>query len=225
MRMYPVVAGIPRCAYLCALPPGSVSLLAGRSACEHVVVLTETKHIRRFTTQTTQVGDYLVPPGVFVYVLFYRLHNNAKYWHQPSEFRPERWEALGESAVHRADSHHAGESTGDAQKPESASSSDDAKVYLPFSEGARSCVAQVRRPVLVQVHCTLMVISASRDPLPQNLALMELRVALAVLCSTFTFELAAAMGGPEPGRADEMMALTLHMRGGVWMRCIPRVQG
>lgn len=181
--------------------------------------------MRRFTTQTTQVGDYLVPPGVFVYVLFYRLHNNAKYWHEPSEFRPERWEALGESPVHRADCHHAGESTSDAQKPESASSSDEAKVYLPFSEGSRSCVAQVRRPVLVQIQRTLQNTSVSHDPLPQNLALMELRVALAVLCSTFTFELAAAVGCPEAGRPDEIMALTLHMRGGVWMRCLPRVQG
>ena len=56
----------------------------------------------------------------------------------------------------------------------------------------------------------------------QNLALMELRVALAVLCANFTFTLAPAMGGPEDVRASERMALTLHVHGGVLMHCHPR---
>lgn len=56
----------------------------------------------------------------------------------------------------------------------------------------------------------------------QNLALMELRVALAVLCANFTFTLAPAMGGPESVKASERMALTLHVHGGVLMHCHPR---
>ena len=183
---------------------------------------------RRFTTQTTQVGDYLVPPGVFVYVLFHRQHNNAKYWHQPDVFRPERWDAPGpsEPAEHR-DKVPGGEHAGGAQHVDSASSSDEAKVYLPFSEGSRSCVAQACTaslccsPEVLWQH--VVSISASLNLLQQNLALMELRVALVVLCSNFTFELAAAMGASEGAQSREMMALTLHMRGGVWMHCIPRV--
>ena len=56
----------------------------------------------------------------------------------------------------------------------------------------------------------------------QNLALMELRVALAVLCANFTFTLAPSMGGTEGVKAAERMALTLHVHGGVYMHCHPR---
>ncbi|KAK9827287.1 hypothetical protein WJX81_000437 [Elliptochloris bilobata] len=154
MRMFPVVAGIPR-----------------------------------FTTQPTQVGDYLVPPGVFVYVLFHRLHNNAKFWHEPADFRPERWDA---QPPQQPDVHSEAEVSSSAAETSETAGAErgrvEAKLYLPFSEGSRSCVAQ-------------------------NLALMELRVALAVLCANFTFTLATAMGGSEGVKAAERMALTLHVHG------------
>jgi len=143
MRMYPVVAGIPRCAASRATSRKRTFLPAVHAAARAHCSTRRGARARRFTTQTTQVGDYLVPPGVFVYVLFHRLHNNAKYWRQPDVFRPERWEvpSLLELAEHR-DKVPGGERAGGAQHAEPASSGDEAKVYLPFSEGSRSCVAQ-----------------------------------------------------------------------------------
>lgn len=47
---------------------------------------------------------------------------------------------------------------------------------------------------------------------------MELKVALAVLCQQFTFELC---GSPDAVRSAERMALTMHVSGGVMMHCRP----
>jgi cytochrome P450 len=141
MRMYPVVAGIPRCAASRATSRKRTFLPAVHAAARAHCSTRRGARARRFTTQTTQVGDYLVPPGVFVYVLFHRLHNNAKYWRQPDVFRPERWEASSQAEpAEHSDKSLGG--AGGAQHAESASSSEEAKVYLPFSEGSRSCVAQ-----------------------------------------------------------------------------------
>ena len=52
--------------------------------------------------------------------------------------------------------------------------------------------------------------------------MMELKIAVAVLLSHFSFELAPEMGGPEGVIASEVMALTLHTRNGIKMFCRPR---
>ena len=51
---------------------------------------------------------------------------------------------------------------------------------------------------------------------------MELKTAVALLCSKFTFKLADDMGGPEGVIASEVMALTLHTHDGIRLHCIPR---
>ncbi len=50
---------------------------------------------------------------------------------------------------------------------------------------------------------------------------MELKVALAVMCQHFTFSLC---GPAEDVHAAERMALTLHVEGGVMVRCHPRTR-
>ncbi len=52
--------------------------------------------------------------------------------------------------------------------------------------------------------------------------MMELRTALAVLCTRFHFRVASQMRGMEGLIASEAMALTLHVQGGVHIHCIPR---
>ena len=171
-----------------------------------------------------RVGSYMVPPGVFVYVLFHRLHNSAKLWHEPDAFCPERWDTQPAKVSPGVPSGAAERKCGAEDAPEAAPA-EPAKAYLPFSEGSRSCVAQVA--LRSQFSCDHRWWSLSHSMLTdllgcQNLALMELRVALAVLCANFTFTLAPAMGGPENVKASERMALTLHVHGGVLMHCHPR---
>ena len=50
---------------------------------------------------------------------------------------------------------------------------------------------------------------------------MELKVALAILCQQFTFELCTS---PDAVRSAERMALTLHVSGGIMMHCRPRAK-
>lgn len=52
--------------------------------------------------------------------------------------------------------------------------------------------------------------------------MMELKIALAVLCTRFRFRVASQMGGLEGVAASEAMALTLHVKGGVHVHCMPR---
>lgn len=56
----------------------------------------------------------------------------------------------------------------------------------------------------------------------QGLAVMELKVALAILCMHFHFRLAPEMGGSDGLAHTETMALTLHTTHGIRLQCIPR---
>ena len=56
----------------------------------------------------------------------------------------------------------------------------------------------------------------------QAMALMELKTAVALLCSKFSFRLADDMGGAAGVIASEVMALTLHAKNGIRMHCVPR---
>ena len=56
----------------------------------------------------------------------------------------------------------------------------------------------------------------------QGLAIMELKTAIAILCTHFEFRLAPEMGGVEGVTLTETMALTLHTSHGIRLQCIPR---
>ena len=57
-----------------------------------------------------------------------------------------------------------------------------------------------------------------RDCIGQNLALMEARAVLAVLCARFELEVAPEMGSREDVRADEVMKLTLQCSKGILLQ-------
>ena len=40
-------------------------------------------------------GKYALPKGTTVLIAPYLLHNDARYWDAPGEFRPERWLETG----------------------------------------------------------------------------------------------------------------------------------
>ena len=61
-----------------------------------------------------------------------------------------------------------------------------------------------------------------RDCIGQNLAMMESRAALAMLCSRFELAVAPAMGSREDVQAAEVMALTLQCSKGIQLKLTPR---
>jgi hypothetical protein len=69
------------------------------------------------------------------------------------------------------------------------------------------------------VSCTL---ASLRRIAIQALAMLELKTAVAILMSRFTFRLASEMGGVQGVRDSEVMALTLHTKSGIRMHCHPR---
>ncbi|KAF5830428.1 hypothetical protein DUNSADRAFT_14587, partial [Dunaliella salina] len=69
------------------------------------------------------------------------------------------------------------------------------KAFLPFSDGMKGCLGQ-------------------------SLGLMEVRTVLVTLLSRFHFELDLHPGGAQEG-VKMIMSLTLKMKGGLRVRCVP----
>jgi len=72
--------------------------------------------IGRMATSELEVGGYTVPRKSIVLMSPYTMHRTAKWWPEPDEFRPERWEV------------------DDAERPKFA--------YYPFGGGPRLCIGE-----------------------------------------------------------------------------------
>lgn len=71
--------------------------------------------IRRQPTEDVDIAGYRVPEGSLILLPSWVLHRDARFWHHPMEFRPERW--LDDS---------------EGDRPEFA--------YFPFGGGPRHCI-------------------------------------------------------------------------------------
>ena len=71
--------------------------------------------IRRQPTDDVDIAGYRVPEGSLLVLPTWVMHRDARFWHHPTEFRPERW--LGDGASDRPDF-----------------------AYFPFGGGPRHCI-------------------------------------------------------------------------------------
>ena len=47
--------------------------------------------MHRVTEEECTIGEYRIPKGVLVYVLFHALHNSSSLWNAPEVYNPERY--------------------------------------------------------------------------------------------------------------------------------------
>lgn len=79
-----------------------------------------------------RLNNYDVSKGSFVYVSLYSLHTNQLLWENPGSFDPGRW------------SLNDGQDDPNALKDALVDgASGNINIFLPFSNGPRSCIAQV----------------------------------------------------------------------------------
>jgi cytochrome P450 len=74
--------------------------------------------VPRHTHEATTIGPYAVPANSEVVIWIYHVHHDPRWYPNPSEFRPERFEPDAEAA-----------------RPKYA--------YLPFGAGQRACIGQM----------------------------------------------------------------------------------
>lgn len=72
--------------------------------------------ILRITTEPVEAWGYRIPAGSDVHISAYQVHRDERFWDDPLEFKPERWN--------------------DTSPPE------EGYTYVPFGAGPRSCIAQ-----------------------------------------------------------------------------------
>ena len=71
--------------------------------------------IGREATTDCEIGNYLVPKGTTIFICPWVLHHSARYFDDPAEFRPERWDGSLEQKLPRF-------------------------AYMPFGGGPRICI-------------------------------------------------------------------------------------
>ena len=86
----------------------------------------------RITDQDFYLDDLRMKSGSFIYVSLYALHMSGLLWDKPEVFNPKRWfshDNLKDSCAHDTTL------TTDVDN--------NIRTFLPFSNGPRSCIAQV----------------------------------------------------------------------------------
>ena len=54
--------------------------------------------LHRVTEEECKIGEYRVPKGVLVYVLFHALHNSSSLWNAPAVYNPDRYSMCSKRA-------------------------------------------------------------------------------------------------------------------------------
>ena len=101
----------------------------------------------RFTDKPLYLNHVAVPKGSFIYVSLYALHMSECLWDDPDKFIPERWLF-----------HSSKDATLPASNAPTYGPVDKAMQYLPFSNGPRSCVAQVRCRVCIACALACLIV-------------------------------------------------------------------
>ena len=57
--------------------------------------------IRRINKKDAEIDGMIIPKGTVVIIPVFTLHRDPKYWPEPEEFRPERYEDSERGNVHR----------------------------------------------------------------------------------------------------------------------------
>ena len=73
--------------------------------------------ISRLSLAEDTIGDYKIPPRTNVLINIFTMHHLEKYWEEPEQFKPERFEEEAFSKVHKF-------------------------VYFPFGGGPRLCIGE-----------------------------------------------------------------------------------
>jgi cytochrome P450 len=109
--------------------------------------------IARKAHSEAQIGGWRIPAGSEVVMWIYHTHHDARWYPEPWEFRPERWE---KSEV--------------AKRPKQS--------YLPFSSGARACIGKM----FAQIEAVLVLATLAQkvrfDLEPDHPVEMQPRVTL-----------------------------------------------
>jgi cytochrome P450 len=74
--------------------------------------------VGRLTVEEHEFNGYKIPVGALVLVSEFVMHRDARFWTEPDEFKPERWETL------------------------SVKEASQKNIYFPFGGGARRCIGE-----------------------------------------------------------------------------------